>query len=66
MQGTASFLTGKHFRELQITVYSVTECLKYLLNSGLKLFLTEKFNQDVAEEYFGRQREFGRRNDNPT
>lgn len=26
--------------------------------------LTEKFNQDIVEEYFGRQRAFGRRSDN--
>ena len=28
--------------------------------------LTEKFNQDCVEEYFGRQRGLSRRNDNPT
>ena len=28
--------------------------------------LTECFCQDVLEEYFGRQRGIGRRNDNPT
>ena len=28
--------------------------------------LTERFNQDVLEEHFGRQRSLSRRNDNPT
>ena len=28
--------------------------------------LTERFNQDVLEEHFGRHRSLGRRNDNPT
>ena len=28
--------------------------------------LTERFCQDVFEEYFGRQQGIGRRNDNPT
>ena len=60
------FLSWQTFEGLQITVYSITECVKYLLNSGLKFVLTEKFNQDVVEEYFGRQRGFGRQNDNPT
>ena len=31
----------------------------------MKFVLTEKFNQDVVEEYFMRQRSLGRRNDNP-
>ena len=59
------FLSSQTFEGLQITVYSVTERVKYLLNSGLKFVLTEKFNQDVVEEHFGRQRDFGRWNDNP-
>ncbi len=32
----------------------------------MEFVLTEKFNQDVVEENFGRQRSFGRRNDNPS
>ena len=60
------FLSSQTFEGLQITVYSVTERVKYLLNSGLKFVLTEKFNQHVVEEHFGRQRGFGRWNDNPT
>ena len=43
------FLNWQPFEGLQITVYSACECMKYLLNSGLKIALTEKFNQDVVE-----------------
>ena len=60
------FLSWPTSKGLQITVYSVAESVKYLLNSVLKFVPTEKFNQDVVEEYFGRQRSFCRRNDNPT
>ena len=31
----------------------------------MSFVLTERFNQDVLEEYFGRHRSIGRRNDNP-
>lgn len=44
------FLSWKTFERLQITVYSVNECVKYLLNSGLQFVLTEKFNQNIVEE----------------
>ena len=60
------FLSWQTFERLQIIVYSVTGYVKYLLNSSLKFVLREKFNQDVVEEYFGRQRGFGKRNNNPT
>ena len=60
------FLSWETFEGLQITVWSVVECVKYLLNSGLKFVLIEKFNQDVVDEYFNRKRGSGRRNDNPT
>ena len=50
----------------QITVLSVTECVKSLLNSGLKFVLAEKCNQGVVKEYFGRQRHFIEWNETPT
>ena len=31
----------------------------------MSFVLIERFNQDVLEEYFGRHRSIGRRNDNP-
>ena len=42
------------------------DCIKFLLNSGVKYVLSEKFCQDDVENYFGRQRAIGRRRDNPT
>ena len=61
------FIADKTYQGLQITCYSIVEIVKYLLTTGgMKFVLTEKFNQDVLEEYFGRHRSLGRRNDNPT
>ena len=37
-----------------------------MLDQGFDFVLSERFCQDVVEEYFGRQRSLGRRNDNPT
>ena len=45
--------------------HSIIETVKYLLGIGMSFVLTERFNQDVLEEYFGRHRSIGRRNDNP-
>lgn len=32
---------------------------------GMEFVLTERFCQDQVEEYFGKQHQLGRRNDNP-
>ena len=60
------FLSWQTFQGIQISAYSVIEITKYLLQNGAAFVLTEKFNQDVLEEYFGRQWALGRRNDNPS
>ena len=49
-----------------IAVNSHVGVIKFLLSEGLKYVMTEKFMQDVLEDYFGHQREKGRRSDNPT
>ena len=59
------FLSWQTYERLQRTVYSINEAVKYLLGIGLSFVLTKRFNQDVLEEYFGRHRSIGRRNDNP-
>ena len=59
------FISYQTYEGLQTTVYSCIETVKCLLRQGMEFVLTERFNQDVAEEYFGRQRQLGRRNDNP-
>ena len=60
------FLSHQTYEGLLISSYSLVEATQFLLQNGLKFVLTEKFNQDVLEEYFGRHRALGRRNDNPT
>ena len=51
---------------LQITVYSLEDVVKFLLNHGFEYVLTSKFNQDPLEEHFGRHRQLARRSTNPT
>lgn len=59
------FLSWQTYEGYQITVYSVIEATKFLLQEGMEFVLTERFCQDPVEEYFGNQRKLGRRNDNP-
>ncbi len=60
------FLSSQTYEGLKITVNSHIEVIKFLLAEGFKYVLTERFMQDVLEDYFGHQREKGRRSDNPT
>ena len=49
------------------TVSSFLELLPIVLAiPGVKLFLTDKINQDLLEKFFGRLRQHGRANQNPT
>lgn len=51
-----------------IAVTSFVELTEYLLQTSKKetYFLSVKINQDPIENYFGRQRARGGRNENPT
>ena len=60
------FLSHQTYEGILITANSVIECVKFLLQDGMKFVLTERFNQDVAEESFGQHRSVGRRRDNPS
>ena len=60
------FLSHQTYEGLQITAKSTIELTRFLLQSNVPFVLSEKFNSDVIEEYFGRQRGMGRRNDNPS
>ena len=60
------FISRQTHEGLQIIYYSVIEATKYLLQQDFKFVLTERFCQDLLEEYFGRQHSIGCRNDNPT
>ena len=59
------FLSWQTYEGIKITVNSLIEGTKFLLAEGFQYVLTERFCQDVVEEYFGRQRSQERRNDNP-
>ena len=60
------FLSGQTYEGFVISVHSHVDVIKFLLSEGFKYVLTERFMQDVLEDYFGHQREKGRRSDNPT
>jgi hypothetical protein len=59
------FISQQTHEGLQITAHSTVEVVKFLLSHGLNSVLTERFQQDPLEEYFGNQRQRGRRSDNP-
>ena len=59
------FLSWQTFVGFEVTTYSVIEVVKFLLSEGMAFVLTERFCQDPIEEYFGNQRQLGRRCDNP-
>lgn len=60
------FISNQTYHGLKITVNSVIECTQFLLKNGVNAVLTEHFNQDILEEYFGEHRSLGRRSENPT
>ena len=59
------FISQQTYEGLQITVHSTVEVVKFLISQGVDSVLTERFQQDPLEEYFGNQRQRGRRSDNP-
>ena len=60
------FLSNQTYEGLQITAKSSVELARFLLTSGMKFVLAEKFNLDVVEEYFIRKRSLDRRSENHT
>ena len=62
----SSFLL-KHTKVfIQISVHSHVEAIQFLLKQGFQYVLSERFMQDVLEDYFGHQRVKGGRADNPS
>ena len=59
------FIAWQTYEAVQITTHSVIDLVKYLLQNGVQYVLTERLCQDLLENYFGRQRALGRRQDNP-
>ena len=60
------FLSRQTHEGFQITVNSHVEAIKFLLSEGFKYVLSERFMQDVIEDYFGHQRTVRGRSDNPS
>jgi hypothetical protein len=59
------FISWQTYESIQITTYSTIDLVKFLLTNGVSYVFTERFCQDAVENYFGRHRQAGRRNDNP-
>ena len=60
------FLSLQTYEGVQISVYAHVEAIQFLLKEGFQYVLTERFMQDILEDYFGHQRAKGGRSDNPT
>ena len=60
------FISRETYEGLKISVNSIIELIKFLLQHQIKYVLTARFNQDCLENYFGRQRSSGARKDNPS
>ena len=60
------FLSRQTYEGFKITVNSHIEAIKFLLSIGFSYVLSERFMQDVLEDYFGHQRTLGGRSDNPS
>ena len=59
------FFSWQTYKGFQLTVQYTIESTKFLLQGGMDYVLTERFCQDPVEEFFGKQRQLGRRSDNP-
>ena len=60
------FISKQTYEGIQISTYAMISVVKFLLSKGMSFVLTNRFCQDPVEQYFGKQRSFGRRSDNPT
>ncbi|CAB4010233.1 Hypothetical predicted protein [Paramuricea clavata] len=60
------FLSSQTHEGLQIAVHFHVEAIQFLLQQGFQYVLSERFMQDVLEDYFGHQRAKGGRADNPS
>lgn len=65
-QKAGMMLSHQTVTGLKISVKSITECVKFILNKGADFVLTSAFNQDPLEQHFGHYRQKGGSNRNPT
>ena len=59
-------ISWQTFEGLKITVHSIIQAFKFLLQHQVKYVLTERFSQDPLKNYFGQQRAIGGRKDKPS
>ena len=59
------FISKQTYNGLIISCNSLIGCRKFLLDEGAEYILSERFCQDILEEYFGNQRKLRMRNENP-
>lgn len=60
------FLSLETYNDLQIYVLSHIEAIQFLLSHGFEYVLSERFMQDILEDYFGHHRAKSGRSGNPT
>ena len=60
------FISIQTYKGLKISINAHIEAIQFLLGEGFEYVLSERFMQDVLEDYFGHQRAKGGRSDNPT
>ena len=59
------FLSIQTYKGWKFSIYSHIETIQFLLAEGFQYVLSERFMQDVFEDYFGHQRAKGGHSDNP-
>ena len=64
--GQKMFISLQTYEELKISVNSIIEATQLLLGHQVKYVLTERFCQDLLENWFGRQISLGSRKNNPS
>ena len=57
------FISKQTYNGLIISCKSLIGCRKFLLDEGAEYILSERFCQDILEEYFGNQKKL--KNENP-
>ena len=60
------FIAWQAYKGIKLTVHSSIELTRFLLNNDIEFVLSERYSQDILENYNGRQRALGCCKDNPT
>ena len=60
------FISIQTYKGLKISIMAHIETIQFLLGEGFEFVLSDRFMQDVLEDYFRHQCAKGRRSDNPT